>query len=85
MYSDMASKLARCRQNEGSEYEAGASLTDKELTKRIEHINKGRADYYEFYTGLKWGARENYDLCINTSRYTDLKVLAEAVARMYSC
>ncbi|MBQ7543389.1 MAG: cytidylate kinase-like family protein [Synergistaceae bacterium] len=85
VYSDMASKLARCRQNESADYEAGASLTDKELTKRIEHINKARADYYEFYTGLKWGARENYDLCVNTGRYSDLKALAEAVARIYSC
>ncbi|MCM1005064.1 MAG: cytidylate kinase-like family protein [Prevotella sp.] len=26
-----------------------------------------RADYYNYYTGRKWGRAENYDLCINTS------------------
>ena len=85
VYSDMQSKLARCRKNESADYEAGASLTDKELTKRIEHIDKSRADYYNFYTGQKWGSRENYDLCINTGRYSDFKALAEAVAKIYSC
>lgn len=91
VYSDMPSKLARCRKNEssdypeGTKYEAGQSLTDKELSKRIAHIDKSRSDFYEFYTGQKWGARENYDLCINTSRFTDIKSLAEAVAKIYSC
>ena len=87
VYSDMQSKLSRCRKNESSDYEAGVSvsLSDKELTKRIAHIDKSRADYYEFYTGQKWGARENYDLCINTARYSSIKSLAEAVAKIYSC
>ena len=87
VYSDMEAKIARCRKNESAAYEAGVSvsLSDKELTKRIEHINKSRADYYEFYTGQKWGARENYDLCINTGRHSDLRSLAEAVAKIYSC
>ena len=49
VYSDMESKIARCRKNESADYEAGESLTDKELSRRIEQINKGRADYYEFY------------------------------------
>ena len=91
VYSDIESKLARCRKNEsadyteGAQHEAGASLSDKELTKRIDHINKSRADYYEFYTGQKWGARENYDLCVNTARHASLKVLAEAIAKIVLC
>ena len=84
VYSDMDSKIRRCRNNDTSDYEAGESLTDKELARRIEHINNGRADYYEFYTGQTWGARENYDLCINTGRYTDFKQLAESIARFCS-
>ena len=85
VYSDMSAKIARCRKNESADYEAGASLTDKELVKRIEHINKSRADYYDFYTGQKWGDKANYDLCINTSKHSDLRSLAEAVAKIYSC
>ena len=85
VYSDMPSKIARCRRNDAQDYEAGASLTDKELTKRIGQIDKGRAEYYEFYTGRKWGDKANYDLCINTSKADSLKAIAEAVAKLYSC
>ena len=42
-------------------------MNDKELSKKISQINKSRAEYYEFYTGLKWGDKENYDICLNTS------------------
>ena len=83
VYSGMSAKIARCRRNQSADYESGGSLTDKELTKRIEHINKGRAEYYEFYTGQKWGDRENYDLCINTGRYADLKALAGIIAQIF--
>ena len=84
VYSDMDSKIRRCRNNDSSDYEAGEALSDKELARRIEQINTGRADYYEFYTGQTWGARENYDLCVNTGRYTDFKQLAESIAQFCS-
>lgn len=29
--------------------------------------DKERADYYEHYTGKKWGSVENYDICLNSS------------------
>lgn len=29
-----------------------------------------RSDYYNYYTGRKWGEAGNYDLCINTSHLT---------------
>ena len=80
VYSDMESKIARCRKNESADYQAGESLTDKDLARRIEQINKGRAEYYEFYTGQKWGDKANYDLCVNTSS-RDIKVLAEVIAK----
>ena len=43
-------------------------------------IDKGRARYYEFYSDQKWGARQNYDLMVNTS-YADLEKIALAVSR----
>lgn len=85
VYSDMSAKIARCRKNESADYEAGEALSDKELTKRIEQINKGRAEYYEFYTGQVWGDKANYDLCINTGRYSGLKALAGHIAEICSC
>lgn len=80
VYSDMESKIARCRKNESADYEAGEALSDKELARRIEQINRGRSDYYEFYTGQRWGDKANYDLCINTSRREIMK-LAEVIAK----
>ena len=85
VYSDMAAKIARCRKNESADYQAGEALSDKELTRRIDQINKGRAEYYEFYTGQVWGDKANYDLCINTSRYSSLKALAEYISAICSC
>lgn len=82
VYSDDEAKLRRCRENSSSDYDKGAEMSDKELAKRIEQINKARADYYEFYTGQKWGGKENYDLCVNTSKVADLGKLAQAVASM---
>ena len=58
-------------------------MTDKELSRRIEQINKSRADYYEFYTGQKWGDKSNYDLLVNTSFIKPDK-LAEAVKLVIS-
>ena len=81
VYSDMASKVSRCKANNSQDYAKGAEMSEKELTKRIEQINKGRADYYEFYTGQKWGDKVNYDICINTANF-DLREIAEAVAKI---
>ena len=82
IYSDIESKIKRCRENGGSDYENGESMTEKELRKRIEQINKARADYYEFYTGQRWGDKSNYDLCINTANITDITKLSEAVTKI---
>ena len=37
---------------------------------RMKQVSKGRRGYYERYTGRKWGALEDYDICINTARCT---------------
>lgn len=81
IYSDMDSKITRCKKNESADYENGSALPEKELKRKIEQINKNRADYYEFYTGQKWGAPLNYDICVNTSNI-DIKIIAEAVAKV---
>lgn len=33
----------------------------------VTKTDKKRAGYYSFYTDMKWGRRENYHLCIDTS------------------
>lgn len=46
---------------------------------RAEHIinktDKSRANYYSFYSGQKWGMAENYDLCINSSKLSEEKIV----------
>ena len=75
VYADTESKIKRC-QDRAPE---GENLSDKEIIKQINRVNKGRAQYYEYYTGLKWGDKLNYDLCINTSNY-DIRALAKSIA-----
>jgi cytidylate kinase len=38
-----------------------------EARKFIEHGESRRAEYYNYYTGKKWGHAESYDLCIDSS------------------
>lgn len=63
VYADMETKIRRCRER-GDDF---SGMTDKELTHHISAVNKDRAKYYQFYTGLTWGDRINYDICINTT------------------
>lgn len=46
---------------------------------RAEHIitktDKSRANYYSFYSGQKWGMAENYDLCINSAKMSEEKIV----------
>jgi len=46
---------------------------------RAEHIinktDKSRSNYYSFYSGKKWGMAENYDLCINSSKLSEDKIV----------
>lgn len=63
VYADMESKMERCRQKG----ETDKNLSDKKLKRYIKKIDKHRSKYYAFYTGLNWGDKLNYDLCINTT------------------
>lgn len=73
VYADAESKLKRCMDRKPTD----ESLTEKEMKKKIAEIDRGRSQYYGFFSDRKWGARENYDLLINTSG-ADIKLLAEA-------
>ncbi len=75
VYADMEQKLARCREKN----EEDKNLTDRALKQKILGVDKGRARYYEFFTGNKWGARQNYDICVNTTNIS-IKHLAESLS-----
>ena len=73
VYADVDSKLDRCMKRKAED----EHLTEQEMKKRMASIDKGRAKYYEFYSDRKWGARENYDLMVNTSGQ-NIKVVTQA-------
>ncbi len=77
VYADMDAKVLRCREKA----EADEKLSDKELRKMIQKVDRERARYYRYYTGQVWGDRVNYDLCVNTSA-VPVKELAEALAQL---
>lgn len=78
IHASMESKINRClsRKNEQED------LPVKKLKKYIKNVDKDRAKYYEFYTYQKWGAKENYDLCINTTD-TVIKDIVPVIAKIF--
>ena len=42
-------------------------IDNEQARKLIEHVEARRAQYYNYYTGKKWGAAESYDLCVDAS------------------
>lgn len=57
IYADREFKEKRARE-----------LYGKSTVEELEKEDKNRADYYHYYTGLKWGDCNNYDMMLNTSR-----------------
>jgi cytidylate kinase len=60
-------------------------ITLAEAKTRVTKSDKKRANYYNFYTGHKWGASERYDATFNTSILGVDKIaeiLADMVKRM---
>lgn len=45
-----------------------ANMNQKEASKAILKKDKERAAYYNYFTNEKWGAKEGYDLLIDTSK-----------------
>ncbi len=78
VYSDMPSKLARCRSRE----EGVEHLSDKKLIKHIKRVDKNRSRFYGFYTGQEWGDKANYDVCINTAN-VEIKTLVPMLAKIF--
>lgn len=74
VHANTASKLERCIERSSED----EHLTKAQMKKRMAEIDHGRAKYYEFFSGQKWGAKENYDLLVNTSGM-DIKRVSSAL------
>lgn len=78
VYADMDSKVKRCmsRMTQNEHY------NERQMRKYIRSVDRNRAKYYGFYSGLKWGDKLNYDLCINTTD-TEIKSIVPIIAKMF--
>lgn len=63
VYAGMQSKIKRCFERETDK----EHFSEKKMRKYIKNVDKNRARYYDFYRGLKWGDKLNYDICVNTT------------------
>lgn len=63
VYADMASKIKRCRERAADI----DKFSDRELEKKIKQIDSNRAKSRELVANSKWGRKESYHLCINTT------------------
>lgn len=75
IYADEKTKLQRCMERAPK----GEDLSASELRRRIRKIDKERSAYRALFTEAKWGEKESFHLCINTSG-KEIKALVPAVA-----
>lgn len=63
IYADMDSKLERCKKR----METDETMTDAKLLKKIKKIDRNRAKHREAISHIRWGRKEAYHLCVNTT------------------
>ena len=59
IHADPASRAARC--------DEVYDLTQEDMTKYVLQMDKVRANYYNSFTGHRWGDMRRYDLTLNSS------------------
>lgn len=74
VYADMESKIARCK----SKADGLEKMTDRQLVRHINEIDRERSKYYRYFAGRRWDDPAHYDLCINTSKI-NIKNLAKGL------
>ena len=76
-YAPKKDCIARVKEQNGG--------TEKEIEKKIERIDKYRADYYKYYTGNEWNDVRNYDFCLDTSSLSYDKLIQVVKAYLQIC
>lgn len=77
VYADLASRIRRCAARNTDPMMVG----EKALFRYIRKIDRNRAKYYNFYTDQRWGDKQYYDLCVNTTDAV-IKEIVPPVAKM---
>ncbi len=73
--ADTEAKVRRCLERA----EEGASLTRREILRKMRRIDRNRAGTRDLLTGSRWGVRGSYHLTVNTGDW-EIKELVPAVA-----
>lgn len=76
VYADLDSKLNRCMLRKSSE----ENFSEGEMRRRMSAIDRERAEYHNFFSNTKWGAKESYDMLLNTSD-SNIKKLSESLCK----
>ena len=76
VYADTESKVRRCmeRKHEGEE------LTRSGIERQMKRIDKSRSQHRQMYSDEKWGSKESYHMCINTSG-REIKTMVPSIAQ----
>jgi len=80
VYADLEAKVKRCVERAPE----GEQMTQRELIRHIKKVDADRARYHEIFADTRWGARESYHLCVNTTGRS-IKSLIPAVAEYARC
>lgn len=67
IYADMEYRKEQSVKKHGIDAEHAEHIINK--------TDKNRANYYSFYSGQKWGMVENFDLCIDSSKLDEDKIV----------
>lgn len=73
IYADLPSRVRRCVEEYGLEAEG--------VERKISQMDRGRANYYNYYTGYTWGDMRRYDMTLNSST-TGIEGAAELIAAL---
>lgn len=61
-----------------------SEISDAKAKDLVVKTDKRRANYYNYYTGRKWGRIENYDLIVNSSK-TDVDGAVKVIRTFCDC
>lgn len=76
VYADLESRLKRCQERAPE----GETMNERELLRQIKKIDSDRARYHELFSDTRWGRKESYHLCVNTTG-CEIKSMVPAVAQ----
>ena len=80
VYADAESKIQRCIDRAPE----GEHLSRNDIARRMKQVDKNRAQYRQMFADSKWGAKETYHLCVNTSGH-QIKDLIPGLAAFVRC